>query len=68
MQKPKVQLVGMDGNAYSILGRCHRAANDAGWSKEQWGEFSTKAKSSDYNNLLRTVMEYFECDSEDEDD
>jgi hypothetical protein len=65
--KPKVQLVGMDGNAYSILGRCHGAAMKFGWSKERWREFSDKAKSGDYDNLLRTVMEEFD-EEEDEDD
>jgi hypothetical protein len=68
MQKPKVQLVGMDGNAYSILGRCHGAAMKFGWSKEQWNEFSAKAKSGNYDNLLRTVVEWFDTDNEDDEE
>ena len=58
--KPRVRLVGEDGNAYAILGRCNRAARKAGWSKERQDAFVAKATSGDYDNLLRTVMENFE--------
>ena len=57
--KPEVQLVGEDGNAFSILARCKAAADDAGWAAEQFDEFSSKATSSSYDYLLCTVIEYF---------
>lgn len=65
----KVQLVGQDGNAFSILGRCRNACRDY-LPKENWetvySEFSAEAKSGDYNHLLCTVMEFFSVDEEDE--
>ncbi len=65
----KVQLVGQDGNAFSILGRCRNACRDY-LPKETWesiySEFSAEAKSGDYNHLLCTVMDFFSVDEVDE--
>ena len=63
-EKPKVKLVGEDGNAFAILGRCARAARAAGWSNERLREFQQEATSGDYNHLLRAVMEHFEDSGE----
>jgi len=67
-----VELVGMDGNAYSILGRCTLAAKRAGLSKNEIDEFVAKATSGNYDGLLRTVVEFFEIsdpeEEEEEDD
>ena len=57
----KVKLVGEDGNAFAILGRCQQAMKRAKCSKEQIDEFIKKATSSDYDHLLRTCMDYFSC-------
>jgi hypothetical protein len=59
-KKPKVKLVGEDGNAFAILGRCRLAAKKAGWTEEQIKEFTTEAMSGDYDNLLQTVMKQFD--------
>jgi hypothetical protein len=59
-QKPKLKLVGEDGNAFFILGKAFQAAKKAGWTKEQIEEFKAKATSGDYNNLLAVCMEYFD--------
>ena len=64
LERPVVKLVGEDGNAFAILGRCRGAAKRAGWTSAQIEEFRTEAMSGDYNHLLRTVMKYFEVDSE----
>lgn len=66
-KKLSVPLVGYDGNAFSILARCRAAMRRAGISHETWEEFHTEATSGDYNHLLRTVMEWFDTDSEEED-
>jgi hypothetical protein len=58
----KVQLVGNDGNAFSILGNCKTAAKKAGLTKKQIDEFLNEAMSGDYSHLLGTCMEYFEVD------
>jgi len=57
--KPTVKLIGRDGNAFAIIGQCMRAARRAGWSKERIDEFSKKARSGDYDNVLQACMEYF---------
>lgn len=64
--KPKVKLVGEDGNAFAILGRCNKSLRRAGATREQIEEFMTEAKSGDYNHLLTTVMNWFDHDSEEE--
>jgi len=60
--KPKVKLVGEDGNAFAILGRCSKAAQRAGWSQERVKKFQNDAIEGDYNHLLQTCMEYFDVD------
>lgn len=57
-----VELVGKDGNAFMILGLCHRAAQKAGLSKSEIDAFMQEAKSGDYNHLLNTCMEWFDID------
>ena len=62
MEKPKLKLIGKDGNAFFILARAQDSAKKAGWSKEQIDNFMQQARSGDYNNLLRACMDYFDCD------
>ena len=58
--KPRVKLVGEDGNAFAILARCRRAARKAGWTQEKIKEFMDAATSSNYEFLLRTCTEHFD--------
>jgi hypothetical protein len=62
--KPRLRLVGEDGNAFAILGRARRVALQAGWSDKEWRDFHREATSADYNHLLATVMEHFDCDGD----
>ena len=55
-----VELVGNDGNAFAILGRCQREMRRAGCTKEQIQEFIKEATSGDYDNVLCTCMKYFD--------
>lgn len=66
--RPKVKLVGEDGNAFAILARCHVAAKEAGWTEDQWKKFHVEATSGDYNNLLCIVLNYFDDVDDEEDD
>ena len=66
--RPVVKLAGEDGNAFAILARCHEAARKAGWTKEQWNGFYKEATSSDYDNLLCVVMDYFDEEESDDDE
>lgn len=67
--KPKVRLVGEDGNAFAIMGRAVKALKSAGY-REQAKEYQERATSGDYNNLLSVTLEYVDDawgDEEDED-
>ncbi len=55
-----VQLVGQDGNAFAIIGRCLSSMRQAGLSKEERDEFQKEATSGNYNHLLITCMEWFD--------
>lgn len=66
LPRPQVELVGQDGNAYAVLGRCAKAARKAGWTPEQIEEFRVEATSGDYDKLLQTVIKY--CDDVAEED
>jgi hypothetical protein len=58
--KPKVKLVGEDGNAFAILGRCRQSLQKAKATNEQIQEFMTEAKSGDYDHLLQTCCKWFD--------
>lgn len=55
-----VELIGVDGNAFNILGIVKKALERAGVSEEEVSEFYTEATSGDYNKLLATVMDTVE--------
>jgi len=56
----KLQLVGLDGNAFSILGRAMNALKDNDRSKLE-DEYYAEATSGDYDHLLATTAKYFEA-------
>lgn len=58
--KPHVKLVGTDGNAFAILGKCKEALRKAKASPAYINKFMEEAMSGDYDNLLRVAMEYCE--------
>ena len=66
MNKPRVRLLGEDGNAFSIMGRVIEALRRAGYSKEQITEYRTQATSGDYDNLLRVTLNWVDNDEGDE--
>ena len=55
-----VEMVGQDGNAFAILGRCKQAARDAGLEKAEIGAFIAEATSGDYDHLLQTAIHWFD--------
>lgn len=59
-KKPKVKLIGENGNAWNIMGLCQRAAKKAGWTKEQIEAVMAEMKSGDYDHLLATAMKHFD--------
>jgi hypothetical protein len=59
-KKPRVKIVGEDGNAFAILGRCVKAARAAGWDDARITAFRKEATAGDYDHLLRTACEHFD--------
>lgn len=53
-----VELLGGDGNAFSILGKVRRALREGGVPSNEIEAFGKEAMSSDYDHLLRTVMQW----------
>ena len=60
IKKPKLKLIGMDGNAFGILGRAQVATVRAKWPDGKWDKVREEATSGDYNHLLRTIAEHFD--------
>lgn len=54
----EVQLTGQDGNAFAIMGAVSRELRKAGVSKDEINEYTTQSMSGDYDNLLRTAMNW----------
>ncbi len=55
----RFSLVGVDGNAYSVMGYTARALKRTGL-RNKVDEMYKRATSGDYNNLLRVCMEYID--------
>ena len=53
-----VSLIGVDGNAFSILGTVRKAMRQALVPAEQIKEYMTEATSGDYDHLLQTTMQW----------
>jgi hypothetical protein len=58
--KPKLELVGADGNAFNVLGLARRAARKAEWPQEKIDAFLKEAMAGNYDNLLATCMKHFD--------
>ena len=57
MKKVKLKLVGLEGNAFSLMRAFQEQAQKEKWTKEEINEVLNKCMSGDYNNLLRTLSE-----------
>ena len=63
-KKVKLNLVGVDSNAFSVMGVFQRQARKEGWTKEEIKEVLDNAMSSDYDHLLVVIMSH--CESPDD--
>ncbi len=62
INKPSCQLVGTDGNVYSVIGNVCRALKQAG-QHDSAAEFKTKAFASEsYDAVLALCFEYVEVE------
>ena len=57
----KVNLPDEDVNVLAIIGRCRKAARNAGLDSATIDEFYKEATSGDYDHLLQTCLRWFDC-------
>lgn len=61
-EKPKVKLVGEDGNIFSILGRASKALKRAGMEDQAKKMQEEVYASGSYDQALQIVMKYVEVE------
>lgn len=62
----KLELAGLNSNAFFLLGAFEKQARRERWTIEEIATVTTEAKKVDYGHLLATLLDH--CDSPDEDD
>lgn len=67
-KKINLALVGLDGNAFPLMGAFSRQARHEGWTKEEIDEVLEEARSGDYIHLLCTLLDHCIDDYEREED
>jgi hypothetical protein len=60
-----LNLIGVNGNAFMIIGVFKRQAQKEGWTPEEIDKVTLEAKSADYVHLLATIENH--CEPKDED-
>lgn len=53
-------MVGVDGNAWALMGHFQKFARKAGWERQDIDTVLNEAQSDDYNHLLRTLITFTE--------
>lgn len=59
-KRVSLNLVGLDGNAFALMGAFQKQARREGWTQEEIDQVLTECKSGDYDHLLRTLIEHTE--------
>jgi hypothetical protein len=67
-KKVQLELVGLDGNAFSLMGAFQRQARREGWSREEIDQVLEECQSGDYDHLLCTLIEVCESPEVEVDD
>ncbi len=60
IEKPKVKLLGEDGNVFVILGSVQKVLINSNWSHKEIQDVMDEMKQGDYDHVLRTAMKYCE--------
>jgi len=64
-KKVKLNLVGIDGNAFALMGAFQQQARREGWTKEEISKVIDKCKEGNYDELVCTLVAH--CEDPDED-
>ncbi len=59
-KKVNLELVGLDGNAFSLMGAFRKQARKEKWTPEEIKGVLDECQSGDYNHLLQTLMAHCE--------
>ena len=68
MDKVRLNLVGLDGNAFALLGAFSRAAREQGWDGAAVKAVLDEASAGDYDHLLQTLIKYTDDPDDDPDE
>lgn len=58
VKKVDLSLVGVNGNAYAIMGAFQNQARKEDWSQEEIDAVLDEAMSGDYDHLLGTIIKH----------
>jgi len=58
MKKVNLRLVGLDGNAFAVMGAFRRQALKEGWSQDEVKAVLDEAMSGNYDHLLATIADH----------
>ena len=58
VKKVKLNLVGQNGNAFSLLAAFRKQACKEGWTPEELADVQIEATSGDYDHLLQTLIKH----------
>lgn len=67
-KKVKLNLVGLNGNAFALMGAFQNQAKKEKWSQEEIGAVLAECQSGDYNHLLQTLIQHTESPEEEEEE
>ena len=56
MKKVTMTLIGLNGNAFHLLGQFQKNARRQGWTKKEIDEVIKQATSGDYDHLIQTLI------------
>ena len=57
-KRVKMALVGLDGNAFSLMGAFQKNARHQGWTQAEINAVLDECKTSDYTHLLGVLVEF----------
>lgn len=57
-KKINLNLEGLDGNAFVLMGAFQRQAKKEGWNEEEIKVILDECKKGDYNHLLQTLIKH----------
>ena len=66
-KKIKLDLVGLGGNAFALMGAFQKQARREGWTQDEIKVVLDKCTSGDYNNLIVTLWDHCESDEKEYD-